>query len=116
MRINCSSRILPATMKRNIPRVGLWSVLFFALFALLLQGGSLPHQHRTAEPGLFNHDHDLGVLATVAGALLPLGQDATPTWTALAPLSTPTPAPRALVPSPHPDPRAPPLVESSPQS
>ncbi len=100
-------------MRPDLPRFG---VLLLALVALLLQGGSLPHQHLAAEPALFNHDHDLGAWATGPGALLPLGPDPTPTWTSLAPPTLRAPAPRALASRRHADPRAPPSRESSPSS
>ena len=87
--------------------------LLVGLLALLVQGGSLPHQHLAAESGLFNHDHDLSTLATVAGALLPLGPDPTPTWISLAPPATRVPIPHALAPHRHAGPRAPPLESSS---
>jgi hypothetical protein len=97
-------------MRPELPRRAL---LLLALLALLLQGGSLSHQHLCAEPGLFNHDHDLGTLATVAGALLPLGPDPIPTWISLTPPTMRAPAPRALAPRRHADPRAPPAESSS---
>jgi hypothetical protein len=47
------------------------AVLVLALVALLLRDGSLSHQHLSTAPGLYNHDHDLCTLATVAGGLIP---------------------------------------------
>jgi hypothetical protein len=48
------------------------AVFALAVGALLLQDGSLPHLHD--RPGVFNHDHDLSLLATRGGgAPLPDG-------------------------------------------
>lgn len=55
---------------------GLLAIL--ALAALLLQDGSLPHQHVSADPGLFNRDHDLTTLATVGAGILSDTPDTTP--------------------------------------
>jgi hypothetical protein len=38
-----------------------------ALAGLLLKDGSLPHLHVDEGPGFFNHDHDLVLLAGLAG-------------------------------------------------
>jgi hypothetical protein len=97
-------------MRPYLPRLG----LLLALLALLLQGGSVPHLHLAAEPGLFNHDHDLSALAAAAGALLTLSPDPTPTFITLAPSSTSVPVLASLASRRHADPRAPPSTDSSP--
>jgi len=43
-------------------------LLLLAASAVLLQGASLPHTHAVARPGLYNHDHDLVLLATLHSA------------------------------------------------
>ena len=87
------------------------SVLALALFAVLFQGGSVPHQHLGAEPGFFNHDHDLSTLATVGGAVVPAGPDPAPDLVVTAAPATPPAAVQARPPRRHADPRAPPPPE-----
>lgn len=53
------SRILPGVL-----------VLLIAA-AIGLQGGSAPHLHTGSQPGLYNAEHDLTLLATLAGSGLP---------------------------------------------
>jgi hypothetical protein len=86
-------------------------VLVLALVALLLRDGSLPHQHLGTDPGLYNHDHDLGTLATVAGALVPDSPEPAPMVVACAPPATPAVGVRALLPRCLADLRAPPRPE-----
>lgn len=43
----------------------------FLVLPLLLQGASLPHTHSGAPHGLFNHEHDLTLLA-IAGTVASL--------------------------------------------
>jgi hypothetical protein len=89
-----------------------WVALFvFAMAALLLRDASLSHQHVSASSGLFNHDHDLSTLATVAGALVPDPPEAGPLLVSPAPVAVPTVAIRAVAPRCLADPRAPPRPE-----
>jgi len=39
--------------------------LLLALVALLLAGASVPHLHAGSESGLWNHDHDLTLMAAL---------------------------------------------------
>src|SRR5262245_16377509 len=84
------------------------ALLVLVLVALLLRDGSLPHQHLGARAGLYNHDHDLSTLATVAGGLVPDRPEAGPVLVALAPIAPPAIAVRSAAPRRHADPRAPP--------
>jgi hypothetical protein len=84
------------------------ALLALALVALLLRDGSLSHQHLGTKAGLYNHDHDLSTLATVAGGLVPDRPDPGPALVALAPIAGPAVAVRATAPRCHADPRAPP--------
>jgi hypothetical protein len=48
------------------------SALVLAVAALVLSTGSVPHAHVAPEVGLWNHEHDLSVLAALGlGAPLP---------------------------------------------
>ena len=38
--------------------------LLLGFLAFLLAGASVPHLHTATEPGLWNHDHDLTLMAT----------------------------------------------------
>ena len=43
-------------------------VFVFALVAVVVNAGSVPHSHASATPGVFNEDHDLSALATVGSS------------------------------------------------
>lgn len=78
-------------MMRSAPRVAAIAALLLAALAMTLQLGSVPHLHR-GEVGLFNAEHDLTLLAGVAGHGLPA--EAAPAMTSdsvstALPLSTP---------------------------
>lgn len=85
--------------------------LLLALLALVLAGASVPHLHTATEPGLWNHDHDLSLMAALGShacepeAMPALGPVPT---AAAAPASAP--APHAAAPSRPSAPRAPPLT------
>ncbi len=90
-----------------------WVAVFvLALVALLSREASLPHQHASVAPGLFNQDHDLCTLATVAGGLVPDAPEPGPVLVSLAPAPvTAALAVRAVAPRCLADPRAPPHRE-----
>jgi hypothetical protein len=50
------------------PRRILGLLLLLAAAVVLLQGASVPHTHAVARPGVYNHDHDLALLATLHSA------------------------------------------------
>jgi hypothetical protein len=100
-------------MRADFPRVAL---LTLALLGLILQGGSLAHQHQQSQPGLFNYDHDLSTLATVGGGLVPAPPDLVPGLIALTLPPSATVAVPGLAPRRHAYPRAPPPVEPPPSS
>lgn len=88
------------------------AVLVLAFVALVLRDSSLPHQHAGIAPGLYNHDHDLCTLATVAGGLVPNTPEPGPVLVvALAPATAVAVAVRAVAPRCLADPRAPPHRE-----
>jgi hypothetical protein len=84
------------------------ALLLLALLALLLRDASLPHQHVSASPGLYNHDHDLSALATVAGGLVPDRPEPRPALAALTAIAAPAPDAGSHAPRRHADSRAPP--------
>jgi hypothetical protein len=63
-------------MKRSASRLTLATVLLIAAVAMVAQLGSVPHLHVDAGAGLYNAEHDLTLLAALAGYGLPA--DATP--------------------------------------
>jgi len=81
-----------------------------ALAGVVLAAATVPHTHATAQPGLYNQEHDLSYLAALGG-VAPLVQTvgvAAPVVEVAAALARSAPA---LVSRPgrHPDSRAPPL-------
>jgi hypothetical protein len=82
--------------------------LVLALAALLAREASLPHQHAAVEPGLFNHDHDLCTLATIAGGLVPDTPEPGPQLVSPAATAAAVRGVRAVAPRCLADPRAPP--------
>jgi hypothetical protein len=87
------------------------AVFLLALAALILREASLPHQHLSTSPGLFNHDHDLCTLATVAAGLIPDPPDPGPLLVSPASAEVAAVAVRAVAPRCLADPRAPPHRE-----
>ena len=87
------------------------AIFLLAFVALVLRDASLPHQHVGASTGLFNHDHDLSTLATVAGGLVPESPEPTPVLQPLATAPAVAVAVRAEAPRCLADPRAPPHRE-----
>jgi hypothetical protein len=63
-------------MKRSARTVAAL-LLLVAAMAMVVQAGSLPHLHAGGGAGLYNAEHDLTLLATLAGYGLPT--DGTPT-------------------------------------
>ena len=53
-------------MSRSRPRLVVVAVALLAVAGLLLQNGSVPHLHDDHEPGLYNQEHDLALLASLA--------------------------------------------------
>ena len=53
-------------MTRSQPRLALLAFALLAVAGLLLQNGSVPHRHDDHEPGLYNQEHDLALLASLA--------------------------------------------------
>jgi hypothetical protein len=80
-----------------------------ALLAMLLQGGSVPHLHLASQPGLYNHDHDLGNLATGGSGIVPDVPAAVLFVAVVLLLAVSRLAPPASAPIAHADSRAPPL-------
>jgi hypothetical protein len=56
---------------RPAARLAINVLVLLIAVAMGLQGASLPHLHMGAELGLYNAEHDLTLLATVAGSGLP---------------------------------------------
>ncbi|MBM3219892.1 MAG: hypothetical protein FJZ38_14655 [Candidatus Rokubacteria bacterium] len=54
-------------MRRPASRLPIVAALLLAAMAMLLQLGSVPHHHAGAESGLYNQEHDLTLLAGLAG-------------------------------------------------
>jgi hypothetical protein len=84
-------------------------LLGLTLASLLLQGGSLPHTHQGAKPGLYNQEHDLTTLATFGGvAPLPAAMAAVALVVVLVTISGEATTHRPGAPRRHADFRAPP--------
>lgn len=85
-------------------------LLAAALVAMLVSAASLPHVHGGPEPGFFNQDHDLSLLAGLSGAALlsAVHSSATLVLVAGQPLGLATHHLQAA-PRRHADPRAPPV-------
>ena len=60
-------------MKRPASRLAIAVLVLLAAAAMVLQVGSVPHLHRGAEAGIYNQEHDLTLLAGLAGYGLPAG-------------------------------------------
>lgn len=57
-------------------RLALVLLALLAVAGLLVQNGSVPHRHDDHEAGLYNQEHDLALLASLAAQATPV--DATP--------------------------------------
>jgi len=94
---------------RQLSRGSLATLLLVAAIAMVAQLGSVPHLHAGAKTGFYNADHDLTLLAALAGH--GLAPDATPAPT-LEPVSVAIPPCAAERPATPParsgDSRAPP--------
>lgn len=66
-------------MKRPASRLLIAALVLLATAAMVLQGSSLPHLHAGGQAGIYNQEHDLTLLAALAGHGLPA--DATPSLT-----------------------------------
>jgi hypothetical protein len=65
------------SMARLVSRLTLALLLVVACAGLLAQAGSVPHVHKAHEPGIYNEEHDLTLLAALAAqALLSAGATA----------------------------------------
>ena len=51
-------------------RLALALLLVFAAAGMVVQGGSVPHVHALGQPGLYNEEHDLTLLAGMAGKIV----------------------------------------------
>jgi hypothetical protein len=71
-------------MKRVAARLTLAVLVILAVSGMVLQAGSLPHLHEGDAAGFFNEEHDLTLLAGLAGHVIPV--DTAPT-VALAAIS-----------------------------
>lgn len=58
-------------MKHPVSRLPIAVLVLLAAAALVLQGGSVPHLHEDDEAGIYNQEHDLTLLAGLAGHGLP---------------------------------------------
>lgn len=97
--------MVPSPQRRAPLLVGLFVL---AVLAMLLQDGSIPHLHLASQPGLYNHDHDLGSLATVGSGLVPDVPAAVLLVAAVLVVALARPAPPESAPIGHADSRAPP--------
>jgi hypothetical protein len=57
-------------MKRLASRLALSLLLLLAASGMVLQAGSVPHLHAGSEPGVYNEEHDLTLMAGLAGHVL----------------------------------------------
>jgi hypothetical protein len=66
-------------MKQFASRLTLVTLFLLAVTGMVLQAGSVPHVHAASHAGVYNEEHDLTLLAGLAGHLLL--SDATPVLT-----------------------------------
>lgn len=84
-------------------------LLLLPLFALGIEGATIPHAHRSLGPGLFNEEHDLTNLATSRGGVtVPATVPAVAVLVVVTPLTAGTTARPAVTPCRQFDSRAPP--------
>jgi hypothetical protein len=57
-------------MRRFVPRLTIVALLVLACAGMVAQAGSLPHVHKAYEPGIYNEEHDLSLLAALAAQAL----------------------------------------------
>ena len=57
-------------MKRFSSRLTLVALLVLATAGMVLQAGSVPHTHAAAHASFFNEEHDLTLLAGLAGQVV----------------------------------------------
>jgi hypothetical protein len=55
-----------ALMPRLVSRVTILTLLVLACAGMVVQAGSLPHVHKAHDPGIYNEEHDLTLLAALA--------------------------------------------------
>lgn len=59
-------------MKRVVARLTLGVLVILAVTGMVLQAGSLPHVHKGDGAGFYNEEHDLTLLAGLAGQVIPV--------------------------------------------
>lgn len=64
-------------MKHVVSRLTLGVLVILAVTGMVFQAGSLPHVHDRDGAGFYNEEHDLTLLAGLAGQVIPV--DAAPT-------------------------------------
>ena len=57
-------------MNRLVSRLTIALLLVLACAGMIAQAGSLPHLHKAHEPGIYNEEHDLSLLAALAAQAL----------------------------------------------
>ena len=57
-------------MKRFASRLALVTMLLLAASGMVLQTGSVPHLHADGQTALYNEEHDLTLLAGLAGHVI----------------------------------------------
>jgi hypothetical protein len=57
-------------MNRLVPRLTIALLLVIACAGMIAQAGSVPHVHKAHEPGIYNEEHDLSLLAAGAAQAL----------------------------------------------
>jgi hypothetical protein len=87
-------------MARFVPRLTIAALLVLAGIGMLAQASSLPHVHKAYEPGIYNEEHDLTLLAALAAQALLSNTAAAPgidaVVSALPPLLPERPAIRSV--------------------
>jgi hypothetical protein len=97
-------------MKRVASRLMLAVLLVLAATGMVLQAGSVPHLHAGTEPGIYNEEHDLTLLAGLASHVVLADVSLTITVDAVSsPLSSFVPERPVLHGGHSGDSRAPPL-------
>ena len=71
-------------MKRFTSRLTLVALLLLATTGMVLQAGSVPHTHAAMKASLFNEEHDLTLLAGLAGHVVLSGASTTVAFDAVS--------------------------------
>jgi hypothetical protein len=76
-------------MKQFASRLTLVTLLLLAATGMVLQAGSVPHAHAGSHAGVYNEEHDLTLLAGLAGHVLLVDATLVPAFDSVSALIPP---------------------------